>query len=96
MELAAVVREAILWEKKMDSRHLNLDACLTTREIEIIKMVASEMNSKEIGEALFISNRTVEQHRKRIMDKTSSKNFIGVVLYALRTNLIELPEVKVF
>lgn len=93
MELAAVVREAILWSKKS---HYNLDLAseitLSFREIEIIKMIAQEMNSKEIGEVLFISNRTVEKHRKRIMDKTSSKNFIGVVLFALRANLISITE----
>ncbi len=93
MELAAVVREAILWSKKS---HYNLDLAyeitLSTREIEIIKMIAQEMNSKEIGEILFISNRTVEKHRKRIMEKTASKNFIGVVLFALRANIISITE----
>lgn len=93
MELAAVVREAILWEKKSDQNlEVTLAISLTTREIEIIKMVSQEMSSKEIGEALFISNRTVEKHRIRIMEKTSSKNFIGVVLFALRANLIKLTE----
>lgn len=93
MELAAVVREAILWEKKKNfGQDLDSDACLTIREIEIIKMVAKEMSSKEIGDALFISHRTVEKHRVRIMEKTSSKNFIGVVLFALRTNLLQLGD----
>jgi DNA-binding NarL/FixJ family response regulator len=93
MELASVVREAILWEKKSEY-HLDLPPAisLTTREIEIIKMVSQEMSSKEIGKALFISNRTVEKHRIRIMEKTSAKNFIGVVLFALRANLIKLSE----
>lgn len=93
MELAAVVREAILWENKSDSRvNMRSEISLTSREIEIIKMVSQEMNSKEIGEALFISYRTVEKHRIRIMEKTSSKNFIGVFLFALRANLIRLEE----
>lgn len=93
MELASVVREAILWEKKSQyNLDLPPDISLTSREIEIIIMVSKEMNNKEIGAALFISNRTVEKHRIRIMEKTSSKNFIGVVLFALRTNLIKLTE----
>jgi DNA-binding NarL/FixJ family response regulator len=93
MELAAVVREAILWKNKS---HYNLDLpseiTLSTREIEIIKMISREMSSKEIGAALYISGRTVEKHRVRIMQKTSSKNFIGVVLFALRANVIKLSE----
>lgn len=93
MELAAVVREAILWEDKNDlNTSLADEINLTSREIEIVKMVSLEMSSKEIGEALFISKRTVEKHRIRIMEKTSSKNFIGVVLFALRANLIHLEE----
>ena len=93
MELAAVVREAILWEKNSDNTlDLTSAISLSPREIEIIKMIAREMSSKEIGAALFISGRTVEKHRVRIMEKTSSKNFIGVVLFALRANVIQLSE----
>lgn len=93
VELGAVIREAILWEKKV---HYNLDltvhVSLTAREIEIIKMASLEMSSKEIGDKLCISTRTVEKHRKRIMEKTVSKNFIGVILYALKTNAISLND----
>ena len=93
MELASVVREAILWEKKSNyTTDLSSEISFTSREIEIIKMIAQEMSSKDIGDALFISNRTVEKHRIKIMEKTSAKNFIGVVLYALRANLIQLNE----
>lgn len=91
IELASVIREAILWEKKTNQPlSLIKEISLTHREIEIIKMASQEMSSKEIGEILFISNRTVEKHRKRIMEKTNSKNFIGVVLFALRRNVISL------
>ena len=93
MELASVVREAILWEKKSNyTTDLSSEISFTSREIEIIKMIAQEMSSKDIGDALFISNRTVEKHRIKIMEKTSAKNFIGVVLYALRAKLIQLNE----
>lgn len=91
IELAAVVREAILWEKRRDNdTDLMNEIRLTPREIEIIKMACQEMSSKEIGKVLFISNRTVEKHRKRIMEKTNSKNFIGVILFALRTKVITI------
>ena len=63
MELASVVREAILWEKKSNyTTDLSSEISFTSREIEIIKMIAQEMSSKDIGDALFISNRTVEKH----------------------------------
>lgn len=94
IELASVIREAILWEKKV---HFNSDfsikLTLSVREIEIIKMASKEKSSKEIGDSLFISTRTVEKHRKRMMEKTESKNFIGVILYALKSNAISLSDI---
>lgn len=94
MELAAVLREAILWEKKVNSGFTNSQQVnLTSREIEIIQMACKEMSSIEIGDKLCISTRTVEKHRKRMMEKTDSKNFIGVVLYALKTNAILIEDI---
>jgi DNA-binding NarL/FixJ family response regulator len=93
IELAAVIREAILWEKKIDiDSDLTVKVMLSPREVEIVKMVSTEMCSKEIAEKLFISTRTVEQHRKRIMEKTNSRNFIGVILYALKTKSISIED----
>lgn len=93
IELAAVIREAILWEKKIDiDSDLTVKVMLSPREVEIVKMVSTEMCSKEIAEKLFISTRTVEQHRKRLMEKTNSRNFIGVILYALKTKSISIED----
>lgn len=94
MELVAVVREAILWEKKLNSSFNSTQKInLTSREIEIVLMACKEMSSIEIGDKLFISPRTVEKHRKRIMEKTDSKNFIGVILFALKSNVISLDDI---
>jgi two-component system response regulator DegU len=89
--LSTVIREALLWKKKRPS-FLDIlpTAYLTPREIEIVQLATQEKCSKEIADILSISTRTVEQHRKHIMEKTESKNFIGVVLYALKNQLIEL------
>ncbi len=94
MELASVVREAILWERKLLTKSdLKDQISLTLREIEIIKMACREMNSIQIADKLCISTRTVEKHRNRIMEKTNSKNFIGVVLFAIKTNYILIDEI---
>lgn len=95
MELASVVREAILWERKVLIKNDSIDQnSLTIREVEIIKMACLEMNSIEIGDKLCISARTVEKHRNRIMEKTKSKNFIGVVLFAIKSNYISIDEIE--
>ncbi|MDP2159751.1 MAG: response regulator transcription factor [Flavobacterium sp.] len=93
IELADVIREAILWEKKVyPNFSFSQKVTLTNREVEIIVMACKEMSSIQIGDKLCISTRTVEKHRRRIMEKTDSKNFIGVVLYALKCNAIYLED----
>lgn len=66
----------------------NLEAHLTDREIEIIRLIEKEFNNKQISEALFISERTVETHRKNIFRKTNTNTVIGLVKYAYEHRLI--------
>lgn len=94
MELGDVLREIILWQRisgKETETHKK--ATLSKREIEIILLAAKEFNSGEIADKLNIEIRTVETHRKRLMEKTKSKNFIGVVLFALKNNYISIDEI---
>lgn len=62
---------------------------LTDREKEILKLIAQEFSTKQIAEKLFISEETVNTHRRNIMSKTSAKNMAGMVKYALQTGLID-------
>jgi DNA-binding NarL/FixJ family response regulator len=61
---------------------------LTDRELEILKLIASEMSNAEIANALFISERTVETHRKNMLRKTNNKTIVGLLKYALEKQLI--------
>lgn len=61
---------------------------LTTREKEIIKLIALEYSNAKIGETLFISERTVETHRKNIFRKTKTKGVIGLIKFAMEQKLI--------
>lgn len=63
-------------------------AGLTTREREILQLIAQEYSNQHIAEQLFISERTVETHRKNILVKTNSKSVVGLIQYALRHKLI--------
>lgn len=60
------------------------------REREIIELIAREFSNKEIAEKLFLSIRTVEGHRLKIMEKTGVKNTVGLVVYAIKNNLLKL------
>jgi len=93
LELSDVLKEAILWEKSSKTEDAVLSATpISARELDVIKLACREFSSSEIAEKLFLSVRTVEAHRKRIMEKTQSKNFIGVVLFILRQGLIGMDE----
>lgn len=62
---------------------------LTDREIEILRLIAQEMTNEEIGKKLFISRRTVDAHRRNLLEKTGSRNTAGLIKFALKHNLIE-------
>lgn len=61
---------------------------LTNREVEIVKLIAEEYNNAQIGDKLFISERTVETHRKNIFRKTATKSVAGLVRFAINNKLL--------
>jgi DNA-binding NarL/FixJ family response regulator len=61
---------------------------LTVRELEILKLVCEELTTAQIADKLFISPRTVDTHRKNILEKTKVKTIIGLIKYAYENNLI--------
>lgn len=61
---------------------------LTERELEILKLISEENSNAEIAEKLFISERTVETHRKNMLRKTNNKTIVGLLKYALAEKLI--------
>ena len=62
------------------------------RELEIIKLICKQFTAQEMGESLFLSRRTVEGYRTRILEKMNVKNTAGVVIYALKNKLISEKE----
>ena len=72
-------------ERKKTSKEIHL----TIREIEIIRLIEKEFNNKQIADTLFISERTVETHRKNIFRKTQTSGLIGLIKYAYEHKLIE-------
>lgn len=60
---------------------------LTPREKDILKLICDELTTHEIAEELFITVSTVETHRKNLMNKTGSKNGVGLVKFALNNGM---------
>ncbi len=75
-------------EESKKEKRLNLELEMkenfTPRELEILKLLCEEKTSKEIAEDLFISHRTVEGHKLRIMEKTKTTSTSGIIIFALR------------
>jgi two-component system, NarL family, nitrate/nitrite response regulator NarL len=79
-EVTAALTHALRHKKEMyDSER---EAHITPREKEIIRLIAKEYSNKKISDTLFISERTVETHRKNIFRKTNTKSVIGLVKWA--------------
>jgi DNA-binding NarL/FixJ family response regulator len=62
---------------------------LTDRELEVLKLICNEYTTQEISEQIFLSPRTVEGLRQKLLEKLNVKNTVGLVLYAFRNGLIE-------
>jgi DNA-binding NarL/FixJ family response regulator len=62
---------------------------LSPREKEILQLIAEEYTSAEIGKMLFISEKTVEKHRARLMEKLSVRNLAGLVRVAVKFHLVD-------
>ena len=74
--------------KRQKSIEMNT-ALLTPREIEIVKLIMEELSSEEIADKLFISKRTVDTHRKNIIQKTNTRTIVGLLKFAIENNLTE-------
>jgi DNA-binding NarL/FixJ family response regulator len=61
---------------------------LSERENEIIILIAEGNTNPQIADQLFLSSHTVNTHRKNIMGKLGVKNTAGIVMYAVKTNLV--------
>jgi len=69
----------------------NVPVHLTAREIQVLRLICKEMSNAEIAEELFLSTRTVEGHRNNLLIKTGCRNTAGLVLFAIKYSIVQLP-----
>lgn len=88
-QILETIQEANLNVEDMDLDAFSCDAVLISkRESEIITLIAEGNTNSQIAEQLFLSGHTINTHRKNIMSKLGVKNTAGIVMYAVKTNLI--------
>lgn len=68
--------------------HPTENGLLTDRELEILRLITQEQSNKQIAARLFISERTVETHRKNIFRKTNTSSLVGLIKYAFENKLV--------
>jgi DNA-binding NarL/FixJ family response regulator len=64
---------------------------LTERELEVLRLVAKSMNNREIAKELFISENTVKNHVRNILEKLQLHSRMEAVMYAMKENLLDMP-----
>ncbi|ASZ12809.1 response regulator transcription factor [Chitinophaga pendula] len=67
----------------------NNEIQLNERELEVLRLICNECTTQEISEQIFLSPRTVEGIRQKLLEKLNVKNTVGLVLYAFRNGMIE-------
>lgn len=78
------------YTRRLQEHKSNKEPKITDREKEIIALLAEGLCIKEIGERLFISPRTVENHKNNILSKLELKNTIELLRYAIKNHLVHL------
>lgn len=86
-----LIREKMLFGSK--SKIVDLTV-LTSREKEVLTQICEQQTNKEIGAKLYISPRTVEGHRNKLLEKTNSKNTAGLIIYAIEKGFFQVKVKK--
>ena len=63
-------------------------ARFSNRETEVLHLICKELTTDEIADKLCLSHRTVEGHRRNLLQKTGARNIVGVIVYAMRHGMI--------
>ena len=86
--ISEIVIESVV-NPQLSGRENNPLSNLSPREKEILQLIAEEHTSSEIAEMLFISEKTVEKHRARLMEKLNARNLAGLVRLAVKYRLVD-------
>jgi two-component system NarL family response regulator len=78
--------------KRADEKRQIPGPTLTNRELEVLKLVAKGMSNREVAEELYISENTVKNHVRNILEKLHLHSRMEAVLYAMRERILDLDE----
>lgn len=76
--------------KKVETQNETRYIKLTEREQEVLQLICNGLSNKEIAGNLFISHRTVEGHKAKVMEKLGAKNANNLIILAIKNKIIEI------
>lgn len=85
----SIVLDLMQSEKQTEETGKKKNIPLTKREKQVLCLICREMTNQEIAKELYISVRTVDAHRRNLLQKTGARNTAGLVRYALENNLVD-------
>ncbi len=88
-EVTKILIEELSPKKIKTKQRLTVETPLSDREKEVLKLIVAEMTNAEIAQKLFISVRTVDAHKRNLLEKTGAKNVAGLVLFAVEKGLTD-------
>ncbi len=88
-EVTEIVMVNLMKSNNTKTSNLVVNMPLTDREKEVLELIIKEHTNNEIADKLFISNRTVDAHKRNLLEKTGSKNVAGLVMYAINNQLFK-------
>lgn len=83
------VTAVIVNELNQNHKKTKSNDSLSERELEVLSLIANQYSSTEIAKLLYISVRTVEAHRRNMLEKLGLKNTAGLIKYALEKGLVK-------
>jgi DNA-binding NarL/FixJ family response regulator len=83
----ALLKKLILKGNIKPSFNQNIE--FSERELEVLKLICEEKTAVEIGKELFISARTVEGHRTKLIEKVGVRNTAGLVMFAIKNDIVK-------
>jgi DNA-binding NarL/FixJ family response regulator len=83
----ALLKKLVLKNNLKPSFNQNID--LTERELEVLKMICEEKTAAEIAKEIFLSPRSVEGIRQRLIEKIGVRNTAGLVMFAVKNNIVD-------
>jgi len=91
-EISKIIDERKIEQGQLIGKESILVPALTGRESDILQLVAEGHSNREIAEILFISIKTVENHRSKIMEKMNFRNIADLIKYAVSKGIIQLRD----